>query len=278
VSVTQTVPIETAHLFPLLDEKLIELLKSLTDSDWDKPAVGNWRVKDLAAHLLDGNIRGLSMLRDNYWGMQAPQIGSGDDLIAWLNQINADWVEAMTRVSPALLIQMHELTAPQYSRFIAELPPFEKAVFSVAWAGENESLNWMHIAREYTEKWHHQQQIRDAVNKPGIMTEELYKPFIQTYMLALPYTYRNVDAATGTVIGVEVTTALGGAWHIISEAEGWKFTGKIKGNPASEIILDPVTAWKLFSKNIRADETANITVRGDEELAKPALGMVSVMA
>jgi hypothetical protein len=274
VNVTQTVPIETARLFPILDEKLIELLKSLTAEEWDKPAVGNWRVKDSAAHLLDGNIRGLSMLRDNYWGIQAPQIGTGDDLIAWLNQINAEWIEAIKRVSPALLIQMHELTGPQYSKFIAELPPFEKAVFPVAWAGERESLNWMHIAREYTEKWHHQQQIRDAVNKPGIMTEELYKPFIQTYMLALPYTYRNVDADNGTIIRVEVTTGLGGQWHIIKEDEGWKFTGMIKGAPASEVILDPVTAWKLFSKNIRADETENIIVRGDKDLAKPALGMV----
>jgi hypothetical protein len=35
----------------------------------------------------------------------------------------------------------------------------------VAWAGEAESKNWFHVARDYSEKWHHQQQIREAVSQ-----------------------------------------------------------------------------------------------------------------
>jgi len=37
---------------------------------------------------------------------------------------------------------------------------------AVDWAEEMESKNWMAIAREYTEKWLHQQQIRDAIQQP----------------------------------------------------------------------------------------------------------------
>jgi len=36
----------------------------------------------------------------------------------------------------------------------------------------------MHIARKYTDKFLHQQQIRDAANKKGIMTEEFYLAFL----------------------------------------------------------------------------------------------------
>jgi uncharacterized damage-inducible protein DinB len=59
--------IETVHLFPLLDAKLIELLRSLSPDDWNKPTVARlWTVKDVAAHLLDGNLRMLSRARDGY--------------------------------------------------------------------------------------------------------------------------------------------------------------------------------------------------------------------
>jgi hypothetical protein len=39
------VPIPTLHLFQPLDQKLIELLKSLSHEDWNKPTVAKlWRL------------------------------------------------------------------------------------------------------------------------------------------------------------------------------------------------------------------------------------------
>src|SRR5690348_9137597 len=47
-------PILTAHLFPKVDGLLLELLRSLSPEDWEKQTVsGRWRVRDVAAHLLD---------------------------------------------------------------------------------------------------------------------------------------------------------------------------------------------------------------------------------
>jgi len=58
--------IHTAHLFQILDDKLIELLRSLQPIDWDKPTLAKrWTVKDIAAHLLDTNVRSLAM-RDGH--------------------------------------------------------------------------------------------------------------------------------------------------------------------------------------------------------------------
>ena len=100
--------------------------------------------------------------------------------MAYLNQLNADWTKATHRLSPIVLTQLLQLTGTQFYQHLKTLSPFGKAVFSVAWAGETESLNWFHIAREYTEIWIHQQQIRDAVNKPALMTKELFYPLIDT--------------------------------------------------------------------------------------------------
>ena len=198
----QNIDIPTVHLFAALEEKLIDLLHSLTPEDWDKPTIAKlWTVKDVAAHLLDGNLRTISMLRDQYFG----ESFTGDDLVSFLNRLNAGFVSAMKRVSPALLMQLMEVTGKQYTELVTSGDPMATAVFAVSWAGEEKSVNWFHIAREYTERWHHQQQIRDAVGKPGIMTKQLYYPVIDTFMRALPYTYRDTNAMPGTVVQVTIS-------------------------------------------------------------------------
>jgi uncharacterized protein (TIGR03083 family) len=84
------VPINTLPLFSVLDEKLLALLRSLTPADWQRPTLARqWTVKDVAAHLLDGNLRTLAMLRDGYFG-EAPDDVGYDGLVAYLNRLNAD--------------------------------------------------------------------------------------------------------------------------------------------------------------------------------------------
>ena len=275
----QTIPIETIHLLPKLDGELIALLKSLTPDDWQKQTIAKkWLVKDVAAHLLDGNIRILSILRDNYHGEKA-DIRSHQDLLNFLNGLNADWVRAMKRVSPAMLILLLEATGPLFCNYYASLDPFAKAGFAVDWAGETESKNWMHIAREYTEKWLHQQQIRNAVNKPGLFTREYFYPFIETFMLALPHAYRNVNAVNGTSIKITVTTEIGGSWFLSRSNDQWQLSKDAVNEPATEVRIEPDIAWRLFSKSLRSENVkSGIVISGDKALGETALTMVSVMA
>lgn len=156
--------IPTLHLFPLLDNKLITLLQSLSDRDWQLPTRAKlWTVKDVASHLLDGNLRTLSISRDKYFGESTSGINNYKDVVSFLNRLNADWITATKRLSPATLIELLAFSGKRYHDHLSTLDSFSKAVFPVAWAGEAESKNWFHISREYTEKWHHQQQIREVV-------------------------------------------------------------------------------------------------------------------
>ncbi|MBD1387305.1 maleylpyruvate isomerase N-terminal domain-containing protein [Mucilaginibacter rigui] len=83
----QAIPIPTLHLFPVLDKLLIELLGSLTPADWNKPTVARlWSVKDIAAHLLDTNMRTISYAQ-GYEMAIATQINSYQDLVAYLNEL-----------------------------------------------------------------------------------------------------------------------------------------------------------------------------------------------
>jgi uncharacterized protein (TIGR03083 family) len=275
-------PIEVLHLFPELDKKLVNLLNGLTSEEWQKPTIASkWTVKDIAAHLLDGNVRTLSIVRDGYQGDRPGEIKIYGDLVDYLNRLNADWVQACKRISPQVLTQMLETTGKEYHEVLSGMDPWADALFSVAWAGEEISKNWFHIAREYTEKWIHQQQIRDAIGKQeeGIMYREYFYPFISTFMCGLPQTYRHVDAPTGTSVEVLVTGETGGAWHINKTDEGWVLRHNTRLEPNAKIEIDPDTAWRLFSKGIKPEEALKkVTITGDEELGKVALGMVSVMA
>jgi len=274
------VPIPTLHLFPVLNDLLIYLLRSLQPEDWYKQTTApKWLVKDVVAHLLDTNMRDIAAA-NNYSGTPPQNINSYRDLVDYLNELNAIWVKAMDRVSPQQLVDLLETTGPEYHRYLDSLPPFDKARYAVSWAGEAESENWFHVAREYTEKWHHQQQIRDAVGKPGIMHRELFYPCIDTFMRALPHTYRNVTAPEGTLIKMTVSTDAGGDWFLLYHSGEWIMPGNIDGGtPRATVALTPDTSWKLFTKGMNAaDAMAKSELIGDDRLTHPLFGMLSVMA
>jgi len=276
----EIVPIKTSHLFPVLDDLLIQLLKSLTEDEWNARTVAKkWMVKDIASHLLDGNLRGLSFSRDHYFGEKPENINSYSDLVDFLNQLNMTWTNATKRLSPNVIIELLESTGKQYSAHLQTLDPFEDAIFSVDWAGEETSLNWFHIAREYTEKFLHQQQIRNAVGKQALFTKELFYPFISTFMYALPHTYRNVSAQKGTIVTLVVKTEIGGEWSIIRKEHNWVFIESFNTEPNATVKINPDDAWLLFSKGITPDDAKQkVEILGDEKLGEFALNIIAVMA
>lgn len=271
--------INTVRLFQPLDDKLIELLRSLSADDWQKPTLAKkWTVKDVAAHLLDTNVRSLAA-RDGHFVKPDIAISSYQDLVGFLNQLNADWVDAYKRVSPQVLTDILEDTGKQYSTYMASLDLNGAAPFGVAWAGEDRSAMWFHVARDYTEKWHHQQQIREAVGIQGIMTRELFYPCIDTFLCGLPHTYRNTTADAGTAIQVIIETEIGGNWYLVFDGSAWQLTKIAQPYPAALISIHPDIAWKLFTKGITTEEaTQQVTFSGNRVLSKVVLNLLAVMA
>lgn len=274
-------PLFTVELFPPLHAELLALLRSLSKADWDKPTVAPlWNVKDVVAHLLDGDIRRLSFQRDNLPPLQPDTPIEGyRDLVDFLNRMNADWVRATRRISPPLLIALHELTGPQVCAFFKTLDPFAPALYPVAWAGDEQSPNWFDLAREYTEKWHHQQQIRDAVGAPGLFERPWLFPVLDTFLRGLPHRYRDVDAAEDTRVTVIVAGEAGGVWTLRKEHAAWRLFAGAPSEAAARVRLDQDTAWRLFTKGLRPEEAlSQISVDGDAALGTPVLDLVAVMA
>ena len=270
---------DTTSLFLPLHEALIRQLEGLHADDWETPTVaGDWRVRDVAAHLLDGDLRVLSFLRDGHSHPPTEPITGYRDLVGFLNQLNAEWVTACQRLSPRVLVEILKATGPEVASTFQALPPHDPAPFAVDWAGEATSENWMHIGREYTERWHHQMQIRDAVGAPGLLDKTWFAPLLDLSVRALPHAYRTVEAEVGTHITIEVSGESGGAWSLVREDASWRIFSGPAPAPNARIQLDPETAWRSLYHALPPDEAhARAHIDGDDALATPFFATRSVM-
>jgi uncharacterized protein (TIGR03083 family) len=273
-------PVNLAPLFPGLHVQLMTLLRSLAAEDWYKPtACPLWSVKDIAAHLLDSCLRRLSFGRDRLDPSPDRPISGYGDLVAYLNELNAQWITATRRLSPAVLMELLDLAEPQLHHYFNSLEPNATATFGVAWAGQEQSPNWFDIGREYTERWLHQQQIREAVGAPGLTGRAWLHPTLDIFVRALPHTFRHTRAAPGSSVRVEIQGDAGGVWTVVRSPAAWDLFMGSGPAPAAAIILDQETAWKLFSKGLDRDAARRqIQLQGDTTLGETVLTSLAIMA
>lgn len=250
-----TQPILAAHLLAPLNDELVALLRGIQGDEWHAPTIaGTWTVKDVTAHLLDTSLRRLSKIA-------IPDFEP--------NRANREWIVAMQRVSPRILVELIDRYGREQAQYLASLDSFAKAQWGVAWAGEEESLNWFDIARELTERWHHQAQIRDALGRPPLF-EPYLGPVIDTFVRGVPHAYREFTAAAGSSIAIRITDA----WTLRRENDQWQLLAGEDGNATTTVTIDPDSAWRLFTK---ARAKTEPRVEGDASLAAPLLRMICVI-
>ena len=266
-----------APLLRRVDQRLVELLGSLEPEEWDLQTVAPlWKVRDVAAHLLDTPLRKLSIVRDGHFPKAA--IGSHEDLISFINRLNREGVAMYGRLSPRVLIDLMQLACEQSATFHESLDPFAPAAFAVSWAGEERSLNWFDTARELTERWHHQQQIRLATNRPGILIRELYHPVLDCFLRGLPHAYRDIEAPVGTNVLFEVVGECGGRWLLVRTPKGWSLSGTREGEYTAQVFIPQEIAWRVFTKGIdRESARAQIRIEGDQALGEHVLGLTAIV-
>lgn len=270
-----TAPILCAPLLRKVDDLLLDLLRALRPEEWDLDTVApGWKVRDVAAHLLDTPLRKLALVRDG-WQVERPVIRSAADVALLVNRMNREGVAVFRRLSPPLLISWMAQACRESADFHEALDPFAPAAFPVTWAGEQSSRNWFDTARELTERWHHQQQIRLATGREGLMVPELYRPVLDCFLRGLPYA---LGGAAGATLRVEIAGDCGGVWHFSREAAGWKATASGDRADAS-VVLPQEIAWRVFTKGISRDAAAaQMQFAGDRELGMHVLDLIAIVA
>jgi hypothetical protein len=271
--------VDVVPLFRPLHEELVGLLKGLSAADWERPTVaGTWRVRDVAAHLLDTDLRRISSQRDG-WALpvDAPVEGWGD-LVKLLNGLNARWVETARRLSPRILTELLTYSGSELAAVVATLDPDAPAPFSVLWADQTVSTNWFDLGREYTEKWHHQAQVRLAVGAAPLDGRRLFHPVLAFSMHALPRALDGEAAPEGMAASVFVTGEAGGTWSAVRGATGWRLLEGGAPSPAARVELNGETAWRLLYNSLSTEEARRrVTATGDARLVAALLRARSVM-
>jgi hypothetical protein len=136
------------------------------------------------------------------------------DFVAFINALNKQWVDAAKRFSARVLTDMFARASAELADFVERLPLDAPALFPVSWAGEHSSAGWFDVGREFTELWHHQAQIRLAVGAPPLGDARYLRAVIDIAVRGLPHAYRDVDAADGAALVLDVRGDAGGVWTL----------------------------------------------------------------
>lgn len=80
-------------------------------------------MRDVVAHLLDSMLRRLSFHRDGMTPPPPPNaITSERDFLAFINDLNAQWVRSAKRLSPRVLTDLYERASREAADWFESLP------------------------------------------------------------------------------------------------------------------------------------------------------------
>jgi uncharacterized protein (TIGR03083 family) len=292
--------VNAVSIFPEERAALLDILTSIHDDAWSRDtSCPGWSLKDIVAHLLSDDLGRLSRGRDQHLAGLFVSSGAGAppgavaasspdrfeaELLAFINHQNELWVEATRRLSPRVLLELLRWSGEETQRYWESLEP-EATGMPVSWAGPEPAPVWFDVAREYTERWLHQAQIREAAGAPPLYEPRLFVPVLDTFVRAVPHTYRHTDAPDATHLSVVIVAPqpADDPWRLqyslVRGGGAWRLVQPLDSDPHAAVTLDGDTAWRLFTKGIpKADATTRSNIAGDAVLAERFFDTVSIIA
>jgi uncharacterized protein (TIGR03083 family) len=254
-------------------QALLSLLESLQPHDWTaSTACLGWDVRDVALHILGGDLANIAGRRDGAWGLQP---STEESLATFINRINQEWVESARRLSPHLISQLLAFAGPLLFAHLESLD-LQALGGPVSWAGPEPAQVWLDVAREYMERWVHQQHIRDAVGRPGQYEARLVGPVIAVSMHAVPLAMP--VGINGTLV-IEVQGEGGGVWTVLADRGPWTLREGRASRPDCAVSLPVGDWWRVVTLGIGpAEAAARASIAGDSDLARAALRAVAIIA
>lgn len=276
------IPTDLRPLFPQERAALLDVLRSLSAEEWQLPTVcTGWSIHDVGLHLLNGDMRFIAGHRDGYQAPNGPRVQppyGRAEVTALVDEINNSWVNGARWMSPRQVMDGLARSGIEYSATMSTFN-MDALGIPVDWIQPGPAPMWMDVAREFTERWIHQQQIRDAAGRPLLNDRWALYPVFDTFMLALPNALREVDAPVGANVHLTIRGDAGCTWIVRKADDGWAFGSNRGSDPFASIALDQDLAWRLYTKGIaRADALSRIEASGNADAIEAMVGMVTVLA
>jgi uncharacterized protein (TIGR03083 family) len=274
-------PVDTRSLMRTIRARLHELVDALTDDDWHRPTVcPGWNVADIVAHVIGDDLGRLSRTHDGVVLEPEPD----EDLPAFLDRINEEWVVAFRRLSPAVLVSLLGAGGAEVLALWDELA-LDAPTGGVSWAGLEESPAWMDLARDTTEYWIHEQQIREAADRSHHDPDEVIA-VVGILSRGLPHALRHVEAADGASVVVRADD-LGVGWAVERRDGQWWWAGAAEpgtaepapaGGPgvAAVVTASGQAYWRRWTRH-PAGTRDQFATTGDPAVAQAVLDHVAIV-
>jgi uncharacterized protein (TIGR03083 family) len=258
--------LDVRPLLPGERRDLLDLLTDLTSEEWSADtACPGWTVKDIALHVLGEELGWLSRGRDGDTSGLLDDSIEYRELVQLLDAKNRRWVDGAGGLSPRVVIDLLRWSGDELDRYVERIDLDEPS--SVIWSGPEPTPRWFDLARDFTERWVHQQQIRDAVRRPRL-DETHTGVVLRTFLWALPHHYREVPAADGSTVAIWITGPGGGAWGLVRVGDAaWDLSEGEPDRRDAEVALSSDAAWRVLTGGAVPDEA--VELRGELRLAHP---------
>jgi uncharacterized protein (TIGR03083 family) len=259
-------PWDYAGLFAVERDRLGGLLSDLDRTDWERPSpCPGWSVLDLCCHLAGDDLGLLARRRDGR-GVTAPPDGVSEaGFVAWLDELQDEWVRAARRLSPRLVTDLLRWARPQIAELFRQQDPAARTA-SVSWAGPDLVPVWLEQARELSEYWIHRQQLRQALGRRSDLSADLSGPVLDGLCWAYPYRLARAPSDPGDTVTISVTGPVTRTWHLVAGPAGWAYRTQPGPRATGSLTMTTEQAWRLLTSNLPAAQKQELAVTGDDAI------------
>jgi uncharacterized protein (TIGR03083 family) len=266
------ITVDRDHAMAVLDEQfdaVLALAEGLAPGEWDlSTACPGWSVKDNVAHVV--SVEAMLL------GRPIPEVALPEDLPHVRNdvgRVNEQWIESYRgRSTTAVLADLREVIAERRAA-LAGMKQAEFDAESFTPAGPDSYGRFMRI--RVMDMWMHEQDIREAVGRPGHEDGEAPQAALDEITAALGYVVgKRAAAPQGSRVRFELTGPMARRVDV-EVGDRARVVAALAGDPTVTLTLPGHFFTRLCGG--RGADPAAVQVDGDADLGEAILTHLGFM-
>ena len=239
-----------------------ELLSSLDEGDWEAPtACPGWDVRANAAHIIGTE----AMLLGEPTPLVEVDVASLPHVRNDIGGFNEAWVVHLAAAPPEVILAEYRSRTAARLEALAALTPEQWSAEGFTPAGQDTHGRFMRI--RVMDCWMHEQDIREAVNRPGHDSGPVVDLVLDELQQSMGYV---VGKKAGAPDGASVTFRLGSRdINVLVEGRA-AVVDALPGPATTTLTMTPLQFTRLAGGRTGADAAA-VEITGDEPLGRQVL-------